>query len=223
MEKVFSALRNNIGLWLAFSLLLTGCEHVAKLPYYNSKDFTPMWIKPSAATSLHRIAPFSFVDQNGQPVTEKTVAGKISVANFMFTGCPGLCPRMTTNLETVQKAFEHGSTVVLISHSVAPESDSIPALKRFAAEHHAVDGQWHFVTGDRAAIYRTARESYFADEAGSVPDAGGDFLHTEKVFLVDDNGHLRGVYNGELPTEMERLKEDIRTLKRAFFRAAPPQ
>ena len=200
---------------LFFLCLFLGCESKSKLPYYVAANFTPIWAKPSAAESLHCIAPFSLVNQNGDTVTEKTFTQKIYVANFFFASCPGICPTMTKNLEAVQKAFAGDSGVLLISHTVTPEEDSVPVLKAYAEKHHAVDGQWHFVTGLRDSIYTLARRSYFADEAGYVPDAGGDFLHTEKVFLVDRNRHIRGVYSGALPTEMLRLIDDIRSLRKA--------
>ncbi len=195
-------------------LTFTGCKHNGQLPYYVSADFTPVWANADLARSLHRIAPFSFVNQDGDTVSEKTFAGTIYVANFFFASCPGICKLMVKNLLVVQDAFKEDSSVQLISHSVTPDHDSVPVLKRYAEEHHALSGKWHFVTGSKDAIYAIARQSYFADEAASVPDADGDFLHTEKVFLVDGNRHIRGVYNGALPAEMERLKADIRMLKK---------
>lgn len=199
---------------LAIFMALMGCQHNGRLPYYVSPDFTPVWAGSDQASSLHHIATFSFVNQNGDSVTEKTFAGKIYVANFFFASCPGICPLMTKNLLTVQQAFKNDSGVLLLSHSVTPERDSVPVLKRYAEEHHALNGKWHFITGSKAAIFSIARQSYFADESGSVPDADADFLHTEKVFLIDGSRHIRGVYNGALPAEMERLKSDIRVLKR---------
>ncbi len=198
---------------LALLAALTGCRHVATLPYYVSADFTPVWTDASTARALHRVASFSFADQNGERVSEKTFAGRIYVANFMFTSCPGLCPLMSKNLETLQRFFREDPKVLFLSHSVTPETDSVPVLRAYATAHHAADGKWFLVTGARSEIYAAARSSYFADESPSVPN-GGDFLHSEKMFLVDGHGHLRGVYNGVLPAEMERLKEDIRLLER---------
>jgi protein SCO1/2 len=198
--------------------MLSGCHGaisaLPSLPYYVSADFTPVWADAATARGLHRVAPFSFIDQNGRSVTEKTFAGKIYVANFMFTTCPGLCPLMSRNLETLQQAFRDDAGVLFLSHSVTPEMDSVPVLRAYATAHHAVDGKWFLVTGKRVDIYAMARQSYFADESVSIPGSGGDFLHSEKMFLVDGNGHLRGVYNGILPAEMEKLKEDILILKR---------
>lgn len=191
-------------------LLFAGCEPPPKLPYYVSADFTPVWDR--AAGAAHRVAPFAYVDQDGDTVTEKTFAGRVYVADFFFTACPGLCPRTSANLARLQAVFRDDARVRFLSHSVTPEADSVPALKRYAKEHGVISGKWFLVTGSRKAIYAAARASYFADEAGAVTGNPDDFLHTEKMFLVDGDGHLRGVYNGVLPAEMKSLEEDIRTL-----------
>jgi protein SCO1/2 len=191
-------------------LLILACEPPPKLPYYTSTDFTPVWDRTEGRK--HRVAPFSYIDQDGKSVTEKTFSGRVYVANFFFTACPGICPRTSKNLATVQAAFREDARVQFLSHSVTPESDSVPVLKRYAEKYGAVSGKWHMVTGGKKAIYTAARESYFADEAGAVTGSPEDFLHTEKMFLVDGEGCLRGVYNGVLPAEMKRLEEDVRTL-----------
>ena len=120
---------------------------------------------------------------------------------------------MSGNLITLQREFRNDSKILFLSHSVTPEMDSVPMLKEYAERNQVVSGKWHLVTGSRSTVYSLARQSYFADESKNVPENTGDFLHTEKMFLVDKNGHLRGVYNGVLPAEMERIKEDIRLLK----------
>ena len=194
--------------------LLASCKDSrglpSKLPYYVSSDFTPVWERAKGET--HRVAPFAYIDQDGMPVTEKTFEGRVYVANYFFTACPGICPRTSANLAKIQAVFRDDARVLLLSHSVTPEDDSVPILKQYAAKHGAISGKWFLVTGSRQAIYAAARSSYFADEAGAVTGNPDDFLHTEKMFLVDGGGHLRGVYNGVLPAEMKRLEEDIRTL-----------
>jgi protein SCO1/2 len=195
----------------ACALLVLACDPAPRLPYYTSAALTPVWKR--SAGERHRIRPFALVNQDGKTVTEKTFAGRIYVANFFFVSCPGICPRMSGNLLTLQKAFRDDAGVLFLSHSVTPEIDSVPALRRYAVEHRAISGKWHLVTGDRSVIYGLARASYFADASKDVPENTGDFLHSEKMFLVDKRGHLRGVYNGVLPAEMERIREDIRLLK----------
>ena len=195
-------------------LALCSCHHRPALPYYVSADFTPIWATGNKAESLHRIAPFSLRDQNGQIVTDQTFAGRIYLANFFFTTCPGICPLMNKNFEALQLALRDDPNVLFLSHSVTPEMDSVPVLRKYATEYGAIDGKWHLVTGSKKDIYTLARESYFADESKDVPNGDQDFLHTEKMFLIDRKGRIRGVYNGVLPAEMNRIKEDVKVLEK---------
>jgi protein SCO1/2 len=205
---------------LAAALLLVACSpHAPKnetLPYYTSADFTPHWIGASAneLKSIPRIAPFVLFNQNGERITEQTFAGKIYVADFIFTSCGGICPAMTSNMRQVQEAFKDDSEVLLLSHSVTPELDSIAVLKSYAERNEVISGKWHIVTGERKMIYDLARYSYFADEDLGRPRDDNDFLHTESFFLIDRQRRIRGVYNGVLPAEIARLIEDISILKK---------
>jgi protein SCO1/2 len=184
------------------------------LPYYHTPDFTPLWTSDkSKLDTLHTLAPFSFTDQKGVQVTADQLRGKIHVANFFFTFCPGLCPRLTQNMKEVQTAFKNDAAVKLMSYSVMPERDSVAVLRRYADEHHIPDKQWHLLTGEKKAIYETARRSYFADENLGVQKGENDFLHTENFILVDKHLRIRGIYNGTLPLEIKQLIEDIKTLK----------
>lgn len=199
-------------------LLLTGCktdspkeEH---LPYYNTADFTPLWLAEGdeRISRLHQLSSFSFTDQNNKAVSDKTVRGKIHVASFFFTSCPGLCPRLTHSMAEIQAAFLDNPQVVLLSYSVTPERDSVPALRAYATKHQVMDSKWHLLTGDHDAIYKLARKSYFADENIGVQKGENDFLHTENLILVDEELHIRGIYNGTLPLDVQQLIQDINTL-----------
>jgi protein SCO1 len=197
-------------------LTLMHCSsgHEDALPFFNTADFTPQWINPHDAgyDSIHRIPSFSFVDQDGKTITEQSVAGKIVVADFFFTICPGICPRLTKSMGDVQAAFTNDSLVVLLSHSVTPDIDSIPRLKAYAVSHNVNSNQWHLLTGDRKEIYNIARQGYFADEETGLKKSENEFLHTENFILVDPWRRIRGVYNGTNPAEVQRLIEDIRIL-----------
>jgi protein SCO1/2 len=186
------------------------------LPYYASADFTPHWIDKNSneINSISRIAPFTLINQNGETIAEKDFTGKIYVANFIFTSCGGICPNMTSNMRKVQDAFRDDNSVLLLSHSVTPELDSVAVLKNYAALNGVITGKWHVVTGDRQMIYDLARHSYFADEDLGRQRDENEFLHTENFFLIDPQQHIRGVYNGVMPAEITRLLEDIRTLKK---------
>ena len=185
------------------------------LPFYNTPDFTPVWLQPGdeGYDKIHTIPNFSFTDQLGQSVTNKTTAGKIYVANFFFTACKNVCPAMMTNLEKVQKTFKNNNKVLILSHSVTPLKDSVPALRKYAEERHINSKNWLLLTGDRDATYKLARQAYFADEAGGYGKKPDEFLHTENVVLIDTKGRIRGVYNASLIVEIDMLVEDIKRLQ----------
>lgn len=195
-----------------FTMLLSCSEQ--RLPYYHTAEFTPMWPGEEnfSEDTLHRIAPFHFTDQEGSAVTNKTVEGKIYVANFFFTACPSICPKMTNHLAKVQETFNSNDNVMLISHSVMPWADSVRQLQGFAQLHDIRYPQWRLVTGRQSEIYTLARQSYFAEEVAGYTRDSTNFVHTEHCLLVDKRGHLRGLYNGTLSLEVDRMIEDIRIL-----------
>ncbi len=187
----------------------------SSLPYYNSADFTPLWLGEGAAdeeVKSHRIGSFAFTNQDGETVTREDLLGKIYVSNFFFTICGGICPNMTGNVMRVQRAFENDSNVRFLSHTVLPEHDTVERLKNYADENEIDSRSWFLVTGKKAEIYSLARKSYFA-EKGLKKDSAGDFLHSENLILVDGEGYIRGVYNGSVTTDTKRLIADIQTLK----------
>lgn len=190
-------------------------QQAVPLPFYTAADFTPQWIETSAPgyDAIHSIPSFSFINQAGDPVTEKTMAGKIYVADFFFTSCPGICKRLSTNLALVQEAFKHDSGVMLLSHSVTPENDSVPRLKQYADAFGAIPGKWNLVTGSRQDIYRIARDAYFADEDLGRQKNENDFLHTENFLLIDSHRRIRGVYKGTSVADVNNLITDIKTLQ----------
>jgi protein SCO1/2 len=193
MRKYFPAA---ILLWL-----LAACnpETENDLPYYTEADFTPHWLNAEAAASAHKIPAFSFTDQSGNQVTEKTLDGKITVVGFFFTSCPGICKKLTANLVKVQEAYKNDSRIVLLSHSTTPEKDNVSVLNAYARQNDINSGKWHLVTGPRQTIYSMARNAYFADEDLGIQQDSTTFLHTENILLIDKNRHIRGVYKGTLP------------------------
>lgn len=186
-----------------------------ELPYYVAADFTPHWIEKGSAQldTIHTIAPFSFIDQNGDTISDKTTANKIYVADFFFTACPGICPRLTKNLKMVQDAFINDDEVLLLSHSVTPGKDIPAVLKRYADNYEVVSSKWHLLTGNKDSIYTIARKSYFADEDLGLQLNSNDFLHTENMLLIDRHRRIRGIYKGTAESEMLNLIADIKKLK----------
>ncbi len=206
--------------WLINSIctylfILTACQQKGSLPYYHTADFTPYWEGEShfKKDTLHTIAPFQFTNQHGEVVTSATYKNKIYVADFFFTICPGICPKLTANLKKVAEAFKENPEVMFISYSVTPDIDSVAQLKNYALEHD-IPSSWNLVTGNKEEIYTLARQSYFAEREIGFQNATQEFLHTEHFILVDQEGHIRGIYNGTLELEASRLIEDIQQLLR---------
>lgn len=184
------------------------------LPVLGPKDFNAELVDESVQIkeSPHTIGNFALINQEGKLITQEDFKGKIYVADFFFTTCPGICPVMTTNLSRIFIEFKGDQEVKLISHSVTPEEDSVPVLKAYAEKYHANSDQWHFVTGDKKQIYSLARKHYFA--ASSKGDGGKeDFIHSQNFILVDHLGRIRGAYDGTSFDEVDQLIKDIEFLK----------
>ncbi len=197
-------------------ILFFSCKNnsALELPYFNSSDFTPEWLAKTdpGFKKLHTIPDFEFTDQDNHLVSGKTTAGKIYVANFFFTRCGNICPKMMDNMKKVADAFAGDNSVLIISHSVTPHYDKVSILKKYASDKNITGPNWHLVTGDKDAIYRIARCGYFADTV-TKSAITTQFLHTENFILVDKLGHIRGVYNGTIDLEVNNLVRHIRMLK----------
>ena len=190
-------------------------DSLVTLPFFNQPDWTPEWINQadSAYKNIHTIPSFSFLNQNGKVVDESLVNGKIYVANFFFTKCRNICPKMTNNMHLLQEAFKNDTSILLLSHSVTPETDDVKVLNKYALDNKVDAAKWHLLTGDKKAIYGLAKQQYFAGDTVGYYQSGNEFLHTENFILVDQHRRIRGVYNGTLPIEINRIKEDIAILK----------
>jgi protein SCO1/2 len=162
-------------------------------------------------SKYHMIADFSFTNQNGKIITQKDYEGKVYVADFFFTTCGSICPKMTTNLVDVQKAFLINPKVKILSFTVMPDVDSVSVLKEYAQINGVNDTKWNLVTGDKKAIYAMARKSFLAVKQGK-PDELYDMVHTENFVLVDTKKRVRGFYDGTKKEEITRLIEDIEWL-----------
>lgn len=187
--------------------------------FYKKHENKPVTILPvfgpkgnNGTDKSHKIQSFDFTNQYGESITEKTVEGKIFIADYFFTTCQSICPKMSTQMERVQEAFKNDPEVLILSHTVAPEEDSIESLAVYAAEHHAIKNKWHFLTGSKKALYKQARRSYLLDEEEGNGDED-DFIHTDKFALIDWNMQIRGYYSGIDSTEVNKLINDIKTLE----------
>ncbi|MEG3655918.1 SCO family protein [Arenibacter palladensis] len=163
----------------------------------------------------HTIADFALTNQNGKLVTQKDYENKIYIADFFFTTCPTICPIMTKNMAGIQDEILNDDDVMLLSHSVTPDIDSVPQLKKYAMEKGVKDSKWNLVTGDKRQIYELARKSYMAVKSDG--DAGPyDMIHTENFILVDKERRIRGFYDGTNTEEMEKLLSDLKILKSSY-------
>nr|WP_321233168.1 SCO family protein [uncultured Psychroserpens sp.] len=191
-------------------------SRVEALPYYNEASFTPNWLayNERKMKRFHKIPSFSLVNQQGNIVTENTFDDKIYVADFFFTTCPGICPKMTANMKVLQEAFIDDNDILLLSHSVTPETDSVSTLRRYAENKGVINNKWHLVTGNRKQIYDLGRQWYFAEEDLGETKTEDDFLHTENFVLIDKNKHIRGIYNGLNSTAVQQLIADVKTLQK---------
>lgn len=160
----------------------------------------------------HTIADFSLTNQNGKTITQNTYKDKIYVADFFFTTCQTICPIMTDHMYQIQKEILRDDDVMLLSHSVTPKIDSVAQLKKYAKEKGVIDRKWSLVTGDKKQIYELARKSYLAVKTDGNGDQY-DMIHTENFMLIDKKRQIRGFYDGTQPEDIERLLEDIETLK----------
>ena len=195
------------------SLFYSALKPKKTLPIYNPSDINPELVDSSVQyiRKYHTIADFSFINQNGEKITQKNYEGKIYVADFFFTTCGSICPKMTTNMVDIQTAIKNNPKVLLLSHTVLPEIDSVPALKTYALKNGVIDAKWNLVTGDKKEIYTMARKSYLAVKMGK-PEELYDMVHTENFILVDDKRRIRGFYDGTNKKEIQRLIEDIHFL-----------
>lgn len=179
------------------------------LPIYSPRDINPELVDSTVQHigNDHKIADFSFFNQNGKIITQKEYENTIYVADFFFTTCPTICPKMTNNMVWLQNQLKKYPDVKFLSFSVTPDIDTPEVLKKYALEKGVDDSKWNLVTGDKSAIYYLARKSYLAVKTGK-PDELYDMVHTENFILVDKNKRIRGFYDG---TNLDQPSEDGKT------------
>lgn len=163
------------------------------------------------------VQDFSFTDQNGKPVTQNNIDGKVYVTNYFFTTCKGICPKMNFNLKGVYELFKNDSNFAIISHSSMPETDSVPLLKEYEQKMIGNNPQnaakWYFVTGSKDSLYKMARQSYLLDnDKNNSENIKEAFIHTQFLALVDKQKRVRGIYDGLKLDEITKMEKDISKL-----------
>jgi protein SCO1/2 len=203
--------------WLAFlTIFIVGVfvvyfflTPVPILKIYKPSDLNPELVdKDQQSNKPHRIADFKLINQLGDTITLKKLEGKIYVADFFFTTCPTICPKMSDQMYRVYQKYKDNPDVLILSHTVMPEVDSVLVLKAYAEKYNVDANKWIFLTGPKEEIYRLARKSYFA--VISEGDGGvSDFIHTENFILVDKQKRIRGFYDGTSKEDVDRLIKEI--------------
>jgi protein SCO1 len=204
---------------ISFAFLVVSCNNKINkndLPYYNTANFDPQFLTTAEAKKQinHVIANFSMTDQHNKTITQRAIEGKIHVANFFFTSCGSICPKMTNNLLEFQEKFKTAKDIVLLSYSVTPWQDNVSVLNNFAEKYKITAPNWHLLTGKKEQIYKLARQSYFAEENIGFAKDTSEFMHTEHLLLIDKNKKIRGIYNATLQLEIQQLIKDVETLRK---------
>ncbi len=211
-------MRSKSNYFFIYLLIVMSCKHpngkASSLPFFLTAELTPEWISTDDErySTIHTVAPFSFVDQDSSVVTNKTFDNHFYVANFFFTTCPSICPKMTAKMAEVQDYFETNDQVKFLSHTVTPWIDTVGQLKAYAQAEGVISGKWHLVTGKQADIYKQARVAYLIEGEIGLQKGEDDFLHDEKFVLIDKERRIRGYYSGITDKDIQRLVEDIETL-----------
>jgi protein SCO1/2 len=197
-------------IYIIFFLLLLSGFYIG---LYGNND---MWRKK--LPKINAVKPFVFVNQLGDTITNRQVAGKVQVVEFFFTTCKGICPKMNASMENIAKEFVSEEDLIFLSHTVDPETDSVGRLKYFADSLKLNAARWWLLTGTKEKLYEAARKSYLLDnqqdETAAIED---QFIHTQLFALVDKEGYVRGIYDGLDKKELKKLSEDIpRIIKESY-------
>jgi protein SCO1/2 len=198
-----------LNILLGFSFLIASCQEKKTLPILGPKN--TRIVAGQVDTVYHQIPAFRFLNQDSVWVSEKDMAGKIYIADFFFTSCPTICPKMKTQLLRIYERYAENDNIRILSHSIDPTYDTPSILKQYAARLQVKSPRWNMLTGDKAAIYKLGEKSYMVTAQEDKNEAGG-FVHSGAFILVDKNRHVRGIYDGTQEAEVNHLIEDIEIL-----------
>jgi protein SCO1/2 len=193
---------------VAYLILSTGKHKIKPLAVLGPKT-----LDAKGDTVYKTIPSFQFIDQDGKPYGDVDLKNKIYVANFFFTSCPTICPKMQTLVKKLhdQDDFKTLEDLKILSFTVDPDNDTPQRLKEFEKEVHADGNRWKFLTGNRDSIYSLAYKGFMANAMEDSLAPGG-FLHTDLVFLIDREKRIRGIYEGTNSLEMKRLIDETKVL-----------
>ncbi len=162
---------------------------------------------------LNYVRPFAFTNQDGKHISEKDVEGKVYVAEFFFTTCTSICPKLNNNMKKIYDVYEKREDFIIISHTCDPETDSAFRLKRYADSMKVNTNRWWFLTGRKDSLYNAARMSYLLDDPkNNLSKIEDQFMHTQFFALIDKAGQVRKIYDGLKEQEVAQLEKDIDAL-----------
>jgi len=180
--------------------------------YFVLAQVIPGFTKKGVAP-VSFVRPFAFTTQDGKAFTEKEVKGKVYVAEYFFTTCKGICPKMNNNMRLVYDKLKEEKDFLILSHTCDPETDSVPQMKKYADSMAVDTKKWIFLTGRKDSLYNTARISYTIDDpANNLKNIEDDFLHTQFWALVDRNGDVKKIFDGLKQSEVKELIKDAEKL-----------
>jgi protein SCO1/2 len=197
--------KKTVGYLVFFTVLLSGFFYFVFRGTDNWKVKLP---------TLSYVKPFHFTNQDGQPVTEADLTNKITVVEYFFTSCKGICPKLNTNMKDIYMQFRNEPDFQIFSHTCNPGTDSVAVLKHYADSLQVDTKKWIFITGRKDSLYQMARSSYLLDDPkNNVEKIEDQFIHTQFFALVDRNGKVRGkIYDGLKTLEVQQLKRDLARL-----------
>ncbi len=201
-------------LFVTHCLFLIACNNSQeKLPILGNREAITKIVngKQITDTLYHQISDFEFINQDSVKITQKDFAGKIYVADFFFTTCPTICPKMKTQMLRIFKKFKDNQKVAILSHTIDPRHDTPAVLKEFSINLGIQSSMWQMVTGDKAKIYEIGQKSYMVS-ATDDPTQPGGIVHSGAFILVDKNRHIRGIYDGTEPEKVDKLMADMEIL-----------
>jgi protein SCO1 len=200
--------------YLYLLLFLFSCQtKPEKLPILGNREAIVKTVngKQITDTLYHQIPDFEFISQDSAKITQKDFAGKIYVADFFFTTCPTICPKMKTQMLRIYEKFKDNPNVAILSHTIDPRHDTPAVLKEFSKNLGIQNSMWSMVTGDKAKIYEIGQKSYMVS-ATDDPTQPGGIVHSGAFILIDKDRHIRGIYDGTEPEKVDKLMEDMEVL-----------
>lgn len=196
-----------------------------KLPVFQPNDINPELVDSSLHGrgrgingGDHSISNFNLLDQLNRKVTKKVMKNKIVLADFFFVSCPSICPKMTNNLLKIHNYYKTDSSILILSHTVWPELDSVSVLFNYGEKYNVNHENWRFLTGSKQELYRLARQDYLVVPDVNDPNfqhgSAADFIHTENIVLIDQKQRIRAFYDGTDEVQMQQAIQDIEILKK---------